>query len=296
MAPIKWCWSNFRGTILTIHVVLACCESRADDDCMAIRICILWLILLCGCGEETLDYTEVKRIDELVSTDELKSILRIARSLPDNRLPKLPNIYTSPPVWTAERTLSVKELIAEEEETIRRRNDIEQLAEYLGHNSRLDELLKKERMTREQFVGLFITVGVAMSRSTMTEEADFEEIIHDGRAALRPLQRDQTSFATYSEDQQFFILQQAKWLTRIDRAEKLNLVPPENLQLVREHNDLLAPIFPEELQSDPLQAVTNPSEEIGTPFEDTAATQFDQKIRWSPQDAILGSDALAPSR
>ena len=263
---------------------------------MALRICILSLILLSGCGEASLDYTEVKRIDELVSTDELKSILRVARNLPENRLPKLPSIYTPPPVWQAERTLSVKELIAEEEDTIRRRNDVEQMAEFLGYNPRLDELLHKERMTREQFVSLFITIGVAMSRSAMTDEVDFEELIHDGQAALRPLKTDRTSFATYSEDQQFFMLQQAKWLTRIDRAEKLQLVPSENLQLVRDHHDLLAPIFPVELQSDPLQAVTSPSEENGTPFEDTAGTAFDQKIHWSQKDAILGTDALAPTQ
>ncbi|WP_166825945.1 hypothetical protein [Thalassoroseus pseudoceratinae] len=257
---------------------------------MAVRFCILWILIISGCGEQSLDYTEVKRIDEPVSTEELKSILDIARNLPEERLPKLPAIYTDPPTWPAERTLSVKELVAEELETIRRHSDIEQIAEAIGYNPRLDALLRKERMTREQFVGLFVTIGVAMSRSAIVDEPNYEDLIRKGRAALRSLKDDQTSFATYSEDQQYFITQQAKWLTRIDRAEKLIQVPPENVQLVQEHSDLLTPIFPIELQSDPLRAVINPSEEMGTPFEDIPNSNFDQRIEWSQDKAILGSD------
>ena len=258
---------------------------------MMLRISLVWLLFVCGCSEDSLDYTEVKRIDEPVSADELKSILRIARQLPEERLPKLPPIFTPPSAWPPERTLSVKELVAEDLDTIRRRNDVEKVAESLGNNRRLDELLRQERMTREQFVGLYLTIGVAISRTAIADPPDFDELLRKGRTVLRSLQKDQTSFAAYSEEQQFFVLQQAKWLTRMDRAEKLSLVPSENLQLVEDHSDLLLKIFPMELQQDPLLAVINPSAELGTPFEDTAESGFDEKIRWSRENAILSSDA-----
>jgi hypothetical protein len=231
------------------------------------------------------EYTEVKRIDEAVSSEELTALLRIVRSLPDQRPPALPAYFAPPPDWPASRTLPVSELLAEEREAVQAGSDAHALAMLMPADRALDRALKRERMTRPQFVGLLLAVGVAMSRSQLPAEPDYDEAVRRGRAALRELDDDAASFAEYAEDQQFAILQKATWVTRLDRLEKLQRVPASNVRLVRQHRDVLRDVLPPEFLSDPLAAVADFRDETGAPFEELPASGRDAEIRWDAASA-----------
>jgi hypothetical protein len=252
----------------------------------------LWVGVICcglaGCAEAPLEYTEVKRIDEPVSAEDLTALLRVLRSLPDHRPPALPPYFAPPPDWPATRTLPVRELLAEEREAVQAGSDAQALAERMPHDRALDRALRREKMTRPQFVGLLLAVGVAMSRSQLRSEPDYEDALRRGHAALREIEADAASFAEYAEDQQFAILKKATWVTRLDRLEKLRQVPASNVQLVRQHRDLLRDVLPAEFLTDPLAAVAVFRDETGAPFEELPTSGRDADIRWDAASALRG--------
>ena len=87
---------------------------------------------------------------------------------------------------------------------------------------------------------------------------------------------------------------QAAWLVRIDRAEHLQLVPAENVELVERHREALARVFPAEYAANPLDSLADPLEEWGTPFEELPASGRDDELSWDPAEAIISHDALQP--
>lgn len=243
-----------------------------------------------GCISEDLEFTEVKRLDEKVTEEELATLLRILDSLPEKKLPDMPPVFAPPPVWNQARTLPVHELITEERALIDEHWSVEWLARSLQRNRPLLRALRREEMTPEQFVGLTLTIGVAMSRSTLRDQQDLQEVTRRGKAAINRLRSSlgPRPFSSLSREASHFVLHQAVWLTRIDRAKQLALVPPENIMMVREHWDDLADRFPEQFTTNPLDAVVDLLEERGMPFEELGDS--DEQIEWDPEKVIVGHD------
>jgi len=256
------------------------------------RACLLIGLALAplGCIGEDLEFTEVKRLDEKVTEEELATLLRILDSLPDKKLPELPPVLAPPPVWNQARTLPVHELITEEQALIDEHWSVEWLARNLKRNRPLLRALRREEMTPEQFVGLSLTVGASLARSTLRDDQDLGEISKRGKTAINRLRRTfgVRPFSSLSREASYFVLHQAVWVTRIDRANQLALVPPENIMIVREHWDELAHRFPEEFTTNPLDAVVDLLEERGMPFEEVGYS--DERIEWDPETVLVGHD------
>lgn len=140
-----------------------------------------------GCGDETLDYSEVKRIKEKVTESELQTFLRIIEALPEKKLPKFPTMFAPPPDWKTSRTLPGKQLIQEEAKLIDQRWNAESLARHMQRKRKLQRILRRERMTLEQFIGLSRTIGVTLSRNTLRDNQNFKAILKKGDKALAPL-------------------------------------------------------------------------------------------------------------
>ncbi|HUG90424.1 MAG TPA: hypothetical protein VML55_06305 [Planctomycetaceae bacterium] len=247
-----------------------------------------------GCGSDRLDYIEVKDIDERLTDDEVQTFVRIVEGLPERKLPPLPPVFATPPEWAPSRTLPVNELLAEEQKTIDERWDVGRLAERLERLRRLGRLLKQERLTREQFVGLSLTIGMALSRGTLRAEQDLDEVIERGKQAIERLSRNTRSFAAHPPEGQYYVLSQAAWLARIDRAEHLKRVPLENVALLERHREVLAGVFAAEFTTNPLDPLADPLDEWGIPFEELPDTGRDDELTWDPAEAIIGRDRLQP--
>lgn len=259
---------------------------------------LVWLawgsVWLLGCWEKPLDYVEVRRIDEVITEEELDSFLEVLRLMPDGKLPKRDPIYRLPVRWDAGRTLPVSDLVNEELAQIERPWDTKYLADEVETNRRLQRAIRRVELTPEQFMGLLLTIGTAMNRSHLPDDFNFDALIHRGQKVIQQLKRNPTPFVDYSPDRQYSVTREAIWLYRVDRAKRLRDVPRENVELVRQHWDELSKALPPEFTIDPLNVIADQLEEQGIPFMESAETGHDANIQWNPEEALIGTDPPDP--
>jgi len=247
----------------------------------------VWCALLCGCEQERMEFTEVKRVHEPVTAAEFASVMRIVNELPDQRFPAIPPVFLPPPQWNEGRTLTVGGLYEEE---LRLREDgwnSARLALVFERDKILMRELRKEFLTPEQFAGLMLTLGAAMCRNEVPDGVDLAALSERARSILEELARDLTPFSTLSREAQFSVLQKAMWLPRKLRADKLKQVPLENQELARKHHDWLIKALPEEFHSNPMDEIRDLLEERGMPFEELPDSGSDEDIPWQ-QPAQVG--------
>jgi hypothetical protein len=258
--------------------------------------CILAVLpaLLSGCVDKSIELTEVKRIDEKVTEPELMTFLAIISHLPNNTVPQLPPLFAPPPEWSQDRTLPVDELVIEEQRLMEGRQSVEWMAARLHRNRSLQRVLRRRHMTPEQFVGLVVSIGVALSRNTLRDDQQLEELLKRGELALDDLRQNTHRFSSLRPDERHRVLQQAMWITRLDRAHRLQMVPPENMALAQEHQDVLSRVLPAEFLQNPLDAVADLLQEQGIPFEDISDARGDTHITWTREAAIYGTDPSDP--
>lgn len=261
---------------------------------LSIWLGCLVLGLVPGCGGEMLEYTEVKRIDEKVTEAELQSFLDVIEQLPEKALPEFPPVFAPPPDWSASRTLPVNELVAEEQQLLAERWKVGWLVGHLQQQPDLERILRERSMSLEQFAGLTLALGASLSAGTLREDQDLEALIETGRSAIERLEADTRNFSTLSDEDRFRVLHQAAWITRLDRAQRLKQVPPENLALAAEHRERLAEIFPREFTTNPLDPLADMPEMRGIPFEELSGTGSDADISWSRDEALVGHDSPDP--
>ncbi|TWU13016.1 hypothetical protein CA54_18420 [Symmachiella macrocystis] len=247
----------------------------------------LFTALASGCGGEEIVHT-TKGIDEKVSPAEFESFQSIINSLPDKKLPEIPSTLLPRPHWTQERTLPIQDLIRQENDAFEDRWSVELIARQLPINKQLMRALRREQMTPEQFVGLTLTLGAALTADATDERNDLAAIVAAGEQHVTILTADKTAFSSLSDVRAHEILTQAAWLTVVNRAKVLLQVPPENLQLVRKHREWLDAAFPTDLTQDPLADLTNVMHERGIPFEEMPESGSDEQIEWSTKTAIIG--------
>lgn len=247
-------------------------------------------LILVGCGETTIDFTEVKRIDERLTDAEMKSFLQIIDSLRDKQLPSMPESFVPPPEWNPSRTLPVGELVDDELLKLSQRWSEDWLAKHLDDSRRLERALNRERMTRKQFVSLATVIGTALSRSTLDPKIDFDQMIEKGEPIIASLREDDRPFSSLSPEGQYQLLQRAVWVTRVDRAKHLKLVPPENVEIVSKHKDRLHEIFPASYVQNPLDDIADVLEEQGLPFIEIEESGSDERIEWEAAQVIFGND------
>jgi hypothetical protein len=260
-----------------------------------VAVCALFAA---GCAGEHVEVklTEVKRIEEKLQPEEIETLLRIVDSFSDKKLPPLPDVFKAPPDWNASRTLTVGQLTAEEEQLLEERTSVEWMARQLPMDRALDVALRREQMTADQFVGLSLAVGMALARGTVDAPHNLKKIIARGEKELSALRDDDRSFAELSLDQMHEARTKAVWITRLDRAARLDRVPPENVALVEENRKRLEAVFPQEFLCDPLAEVADQLEEHGVPFEELPETGSDEHIEWSAAEVIRGPQSEIGSR
>lgn len=269
-------------------------NGRAASPRVAALVALCALAFAGGCLDEPLPYVEAKEIDEKVTESELAAFLRIVHSLPEQSLPAIPFPFAPPPVWDESRTLPVADFVHEETQLLNLRWSVEWQARQLASNQPLQRALRREEMTAGQFAGIALALAAALGREQVPPRTDFEAVIAEGRQAVDALRGDIRPFHSLPPETRHAILRQAMWITRIDRAERLRQVPPENRQLVARHRDALLKVFPAEYHTDPLAAVADPLTEWGIPFEELPSSGSDEQIDWDPAEAIIGNDTPDP--
>jgi hypothetical protein len=249
----------------------------------------LFLTIAGGCSEPEFVQPEPKRADDLLTEAEIDSFLSIVDSLPDQRLPPLPSVILPAPQWSRNRSLPVNELVKEEEKVLTDRQPIDWFIAHFPTQSRfLKRALRRERVTIEQFVGLYLALGISLSRDRLPADRDLDQILVRGKLAIAELKKDQRPFSALPEAQAYFLLEQAGWLAVVDRATRLKPVHPGNLLLVRQYGERLTALLPAEFSRNPMLEFATILDDRGVPFQEPAGQDTDDRISWSREHAIVG--------
>jgi hypothetical protein len=246
------------------------------------------VVLIVGCAEEELRFTEVKRPNERITSAEWAAFVRIVNALPEPRLAPLADVALPLPQWQDARTLPVQELTFEERRALSEAWEASHVARRFARNRSLIRLLRRENMTVEQFAGLALAIGMAMRRAQLPEEFSFEELLQRGRGVVDGLQRDQRLFSSLPLEARHRVLDEAIWLHRIDRAQRLRDVPPENRALVLKQSEWLRQVMPAYFQRHPFDDVIDLLEERGVPFVELPESGRDDELEWTAAEAIIG--------
>lgn len=245
---------------------------------------------LAGCSDEANGPGEVKKIDDPISETELRSFLSIIDSLPEKRMPPMQQVLLPPPNWTATRSLPVGELVQGERKLLEEHASVEYLAKHVSVSKTLERSLRREKMSPQQFVGLALALGMAVSRNELPDSEDLDKILSRGNLVLSVLEKDKRVFNTLSEESIYYVLEEAAWIPLVDRLRRLKKVPDENRDLVRRHVEELKRVLPDEFQRSPLQGLSKVLEEESLPFTDPGGVNPDDHIAWSHDAALLGTD------
>jgi len=243
-----------------------------------------------GCGGDEILSKEVKRLDEPVTSAELSSFFAIIEDMPDKKLPPLPPLMPPPPQWSAARTRPVSELVHEDQKTAKDYASVPKLVKALAQSRTLKASLRRERMTPEQFAGLILTIGTALSRDEVPEDIDLDTVLTRGRRVIAELEKDASIYSSLKEDRAYYILEQAAWVPLYELGQRLRLVPTENRDLIRRHREQVVAVFPEEFRKNPLTGFAKLLEDQGTPFEELPESGSDDHIAWPREQAIVGKD------
>lgn len=238
-------------------------------------------VCLGGCEPESLGFTEVKRLHEVVTPGEWASFVRIVDRLPDRRVPAFPPVFLPVPQWDQHRSLPIRDLYAEELANREVAWDTARLAQMFERNKPLIRELRKEKLTTEQFAGLMLTLGAALSCNEVPEGIDLPNLAERARPFLNDLASDDKLFSTLSPETQHAVLQKAMWIARKIRADKLKQVPPENRALAKKHYEWLIQALPGEFLHNPVEEIQDLLEENGLPFEEMSESGSDEELAGS---------------
>lgn len=248
-------------------------------------------MLMAGCSEPEVVESEPRRADDQITQRELDSFLGVIDSLAEKKLPAMPTVILPAPQWSRNRSLPVNELVEEEVKMRADRSSIDWLAAHCPQSRFLKRALRREKMTIEQFVGLYLALGESLCRDCIPDGRDLEDILVRGKRVVADLKKDHRTFSSLPEDQAFFLQQQSGWLAVVDRAARLKPVHPENLALVRRNHDRLAAVMPREFMLNPLLEFATILDDRGVPFQEPVGQETDDRIVWSRDQALIGTDA-----
>jgi len=244
------------------------------------------LAICAGCAEETAQSVAVKRFDEVLTDAEWKQFEHVVRELGENGLADLVTVFPPLPDWQPTRTLAVKDLLAVEQRELDEHWDLGHIQPRFTQRPGLSRLLRREKLTTEQFVAIALAVAAASARAHLPDGDPPEEMLRRGRAVINALGRDQRLFSSLDPEERYHVLDQAIWLHRIDRVERLRKVPAENVARAKQHAEWLAKVLPPRFHAHPLADVADLLGEQGLPFVELPESGSDAAIEWDPATAL----------
>ena len=257
------------------------------------RILLIWpfvaLPILSGCEKAAVEFLETKNVEERLSEKEIAAIVAVLETVGENEKAKLPFPFLPPPAWSQSRTLPVSELISAEEDSLNRVWSSEDAATRIPKGEPWDSALKTQRLTREQFCALVLNLAAALARSSTDRTISLKQLAERGDRELASLANDERPFSSLTSDERHHALNQAIWLTIRDRAEKLALVPTENVEAVAAAGPALRKSLGEIYFRDPFRDLYPRPEDAGVPFQEGELSDAD--LTWSPSNTIIGSGA-----
>ncbi|MFK7779457.1 MAG: hypothetical protein QM501_15235 [Gimesia sp.] len=222
---------------------------------------------------------------------ELKKYLKVIKLIPQQKIPTFPSVYAPAPTWSHIRSLPIEDLVNSEQINLSQQWDIQRISDHFGTRNRtLKKALQRRNMSKKQFISFTLALGLAASRLQLNEDQDLDEIIEQGNKIIQKLQLEKRPFSSLSLEERHRTLHEAMWIARVNRAERLIQVPPENINLVRKNWDQLKETLPPEFLNNPLEDLSDTLAERGMPFTINEKEDSDELLQWTTTEAILGTD------
>ena len=263
-----------------------------SDSCCRVWLVLLLTTLVAGCAEPQIEFHEVRQPSEVIRTREWLAVKRIIEQLPEPKLQQLPRMQPPLPQWQEARTLPVDELTSEERALLQSYAEPAHYLAYISRLPRINFLLQEAQLTKEQFTGFLLSLSAAIRRANLPEDFPLDDLIRRGDSAVKQLSGDNRLFASLSIEERHRVLDDAVWLHRVHRAQRLSHIPDENITLVRKNWDWLKTVMPAEVFQPPFDDVVDLLETQGIPFVEGTAVDSDANIEWEASDAIVGRAAL----
>lgn len=272
-------------------IILKRILSLFPNSAICCFVCFAVSLISGGCSENSLDYTELKQINEKVTESELKKYLKVTRLIPRNKTPAFPSVFAPKPTWSHIRSLPIEDLVNSEQNNMSQLWNIQRISDQFGIRNRiLKKALHRREMSKEQFISFTLAIGLAASRHQLRADQNLDEIILKGNKIVHQLQLNKRPFSSLSLEERHRTLHEAMWIARVNRAEQLNQVPPENVNLVIKHWDQLKAVLPPEFLKNPLDDLSDTLEERGIPFTVVDEEDYNSLLQWTSTEAIIGTD------
>jgi len=259
--------------------------------CLVLTSALAAITGLVGCEEPAVPFLETKAVDERLTEKDLAAVVGVLGAVGDREQTNLPFPFLPPPVWSKSRTLPISELLAAEEDALQRVWSPEDAANLIPKGEPWDSALKSRRLTREQFCALVLSVSAALGRGSVDRSVSLELLVERGERELASLANDERPFSSLTSDERHRAQNKAIWLTIRDRAEKLTLVPPENVEAAASAGPALRTALGDSYFADPFAGLYPRPEDSGVPFEEHEVSDAD--LTWSAGDAIRGTASPA---
>jgi hypothetical protein len=269
------------STVPTASGISALHRRRSHLRGLSASVVMAAVFSLCaGCAEEAINFIEVKRTSETISRAEWASFSRIVEGMGNPYLTTLPSVYPPLPNWHESRSLPVNDLASEEAGLVEQAWDVAHWRPLLERHRQLNRLLQRERMTLDQFIGLTLAIGAAVSRSQLDSIQPLQKFEKQALDHVDSLRRDTRLFNALGSDGRIRVLEQAIWIHRDHRSRRLLEVPEDNVKLARQQATWLAQVLPPCFLVSPLADIVDVLEEFGTPFIELPETGTDDAIEW----------------
>ncbi len=161
---------------------------------------------------------------------------------------------------------------------------------FLSHPESCQRGVRARRFGQLRVPRLAALECLAASRHQLRADQNLDEIILKGNKIVHQLQLNKRPFSSLSLEERHRTLHEAMWIARVNRAEQLNQVPPENVNLVIKHWDQLKAVLPPEFLKNPLDDLSDTLEERGIPFTVVDEEDYNSLLQWTSTEAIIGTD------
>lgn len=259
-----------------------------------IVLCLLLIAGLAGCGlPQPVQSTEAPRLNDDLTAEDIQTLIEASAFFPKQRIPDLPDLFPAPPNWSMERNVPVRELVDEEQMQLEDRWRWSPVRDALPDTRAFDRFLRRRRMSRERLAGVALMVAAALARSTVRDDQNLTDLIAQGQQAVLDLRRDERPYHTLPPEEVHDVLHKAVWITRLDRAARLNEVPPGNVALVRQRLSQLVPLYLPSVLENPFDGIADRQEEQGVPFLELPGVDLFDARDWDRSQAIFGRESAA---
>ena len=248
---------------------------------------------LVGCGGHQEHHEHVKELTEEVTPSELEQLLAIIDRLPGGKLPTFDSPMSPPTRWALGQEKSIERIAGEKLDQLEERWTPGYVSQTFVRNPRLRWAMASAEMSPENFSALILSVGVALSKSSVPPETDLGNLLKRAREGAQKLNEDRRSMATLASDEQYQIVQQSLWIPLLDLMTHYPMVSDGTLQLVKQHRARLEKAFPPEFTENPLPYYDKILNNSGLPFEDLPETGITDLTAWDPESTARANSGEA---